>query len=107
VGEAETALKGKQAAKFDMLTMVKKFYTNVEDTLAIRYTDDLHVELCILNEYIPAQLTEDEIREILSIEVAMEDLTLGRFMGYMNTKYKGRFDGKMASDVFKMTRYRA
>jgi uncharacterized protein YqeY len=102
VGEAETALKGKQAAKFDMLTLVKKFYSNLEETLAIKYTEDGHTELCILNEYIPEQLTEADILDIIHKEFDGE--TLGKFMGYMNKFYKGQFNGKLASDVYKSPR---
>jgi uncharacterized protein YqeY len=101
VGEAETALKGKQAAKFDMLSLVKKFYSNQEESLAIKYTEDGHTELCILNEYIPTQFTEEEIKRIIVTEMAASGRTLGKFMGHMNRFYKGQFDGKKASDTFK------
>ncbi len=100
VGEAETALKGKQAAKFDMLTLVKKFYSNAEESLAHMYTEEVHTELCILNEYIPDQLTEEYITDIITFELPTT-CDIGYFMGYMNRRYKGRFDGKLASKVFK------
>ncbi len=99
VGEAETSLKGKQAAKFDMLALVKKFYSNAEETLAIMYTEDGHTELCILSEYIPAQLTRSHIEDILTFELPTT-CEIGYFMGYMNRRYKGQFDGKLASKVF-------
>jgi uncharacterized protein YqeY len=101
VGESETALKGKQAAKFDMLTLVKKFYSNVEDTLAIKFTETGRRELCILNEYIPAQLTEEDFKSIILFELDCQCKSIGQFMGYMNKNYKGEFDGKKASDTFK------
>lgn len=99
VGEAETALKGKQAARFDMLALVKKFSTNLKESMEIKYTEQGHTELCILSEYVPEQLTEDDIKDILRTEV--EAKNIGQFMGYMNKCYKGHFDGKLASKVFR------
>lgn len=98
-GEAETALKGKQAARFDMLALVKKFSSNLEESLKIKYTEGGHTELCILAEYIPVQLTAADIKSIIDTE--FEGDNLGKFMGYMNKAYKGHFDGKRASGLFK------
>jgi hypothetical protein len=101
VGEAETALKGKQAAKFDTLSLVKKFMANCQETLAVRYTPAIQDEIDILKEYIPDQLTKEEIQDILASKFTGE--TLGKFMGFMNKNYRGKFDGKLASDVYKST----
>lgn len=101
VGEAETALKGKQADKFDMLTLVKKFYSNLQDSLALKYTEEGHTELCILSEYIPTQLTEDDFKRIIVQELTADERVLGKFMQHMNKLYKGQFNGKLASDTFK------
>lgn len=99
VGEAETALKGKQAKKFDMLKLVQKFHSNLEESLAIKDTEEGQEELGILDEYIPLQLTEADIKGIILLH---SDLTTpGSFFGYMNKTYKGQFDGKLAGELFK------
>lgn len=99
VGEAETALKGKQAAKFDMQKLVKKFQDNCNETLKVKYSEEVHTEVCILQEYLPEQLTKEDIKGIILFEA--EAKNIGQFMGYMNKKYKGQFDGKVASQLFK------
>ena len=98
VGEAETALKGKQAAKFDMQKLVRKFANNLEELLAIKSTTVGKLELQILESYLPKQLTASQIEGIIRLQ---SESTLGKFMGYMNKAYKGQFDGKVASDLFK------
>jgi uncharacterized protein YqeY len=98
VGEAETALKGKQAKKFDMLALVKKFQSNCHETLAIKFDEKIHIEICLLQEYIPEQLTEIELCEKL---VESGASNIGQFMGYLNKSYKGLFDGKLAAKVAK------
>jgi uncharacterized protein YqeY len=98
VGEAETALKGRQAKKFDMLALVKKFQSNCQEFLAIKYSEDTQTEIGILAEYIPKQLTEDEL---CVIWVESHANSIGQFMGYLNRYSKGLFDGKLASRVAK------
>jgi uncharacterized protein YqeY len=98
VGEADTALKGKQADKFDMLALVKKFQSNCLMTLEIKQDEKTYSEFCILEEYIPKQLTEEKLYEIL---LESEARSVGQFFGYLNSKYKGLFDGQLASEVAK------
>jgi hypothetical protein len=99
VGEAETALKGKQAAKFDMLKLVKKFQDNCKETLDVKYTEAVRAEIWYLEGYLPEQLTEGEIKDIILYEVNAK--TMGTFMGHMNKNYKGCFDGALANKLFK------
>lgn len=101
VGEAETALKGKQAKKFDMLKLINTFAMNLKESLRIKYTADQHQELQILEEYLPKQLTDSEIAGIISL---MDFTTVGDFFGYMNKTFKGQFDGKRAGELYKLER---
>ena len=61
------------------------------------------VELSVIEEYLPAQLSEDDVREIVAEIVAatgaesMRDM--GRVMGQLMPKLKGRFDGKVAKGL--------
>lgn len=52
----------------------------------------------ILEAYLPSQLTEQEIEDIIKEN---PDLKLGDFMKYLKTEYDGRFDGKVASGLFR------
>lgn len=102
VGEAETALKGKQAAKFDMLALVKKFYLNQEDSLKVKYTDEGHTELCILNEYLPEMIGEDELSDFLDYYIENGETKIGVLMGKIKSNFdNGTVDMGMASGLVK------
>lgn len=67
--------------------------------------DDINREIAILLQYLPQQLTEDEIREIV-IESAqklgassMKDM--GKVMSDVRPKVTGRADGKIISQIVK------
>lgn len=56
-------------------------------------------EVKILMMYLPAQLTEDEIKVIIQGLKSNSDrgLTLGEIMSYFKTTYSGRYDGALVS----------
>ena len=65
----------------------------------------LKAEMDVLMEYLPAQLTEDELREIVKQAVletgasSMKDM--GKIMAAVMPKTKGRADGKMINEIAK------
>lgn len=65
----------------------------------------LKAEMDVLMEYLPAQLTEDELREIVKQAVletgasSMKDM--GKIMVAVMPKTKGRADGKMINEIAK------
>lgn len=62
-------------------------------------------EIEILNKYMPAQLSEDEVLKI--IDDAFNDINpqaqsdMGKLMGYVNPKLKGKADMSFVSKVIK------
>jgi len=64
---------------------------------------DEEAEAAILTEFLPQQLTEDEIEALVRAAVAETGAggvgDLGRVMGRVSPQTKGRADGKMVSDV--------
>ncbi|MGL4722771.1 MAG: GatB/YqeY domain-containing protein [Desulfovibrionaceae bacterium] len=62
-------------------------------------------ELLFLQEYLPAILADDVLKNIiLKIikEVSANKLSdMGKVMNMLNTQYKGQFDGKAASSLVK------
>ena len=60
-------------------------------------------EAAILTEFLPQQLTEDEIEMLVRAAVAETGATgpadLGHVMGRVSPQTKGRADGKLVSDV--------
>lgn len=64
-------------------------------------------ELAVLRSYMPTPLTEEELRLAISdiiTEISASGLRdMGKVMQALTQLYKGRFDGKFASDVVKKT----
>ncbi|RNC29895.1 MAG: hypothetical protein AWM53_00115 [Candidatus Dichloromethanomonas elyunquensis] len=66
---------------------------------------ELVEEVAILMEYLPQQLTEEEIRkiaeEIIAETGAQGPKDLGKVMGMITPKTKGRADGKIVNQIVR------
>ena len=62
-------------------------------------------EIDVLLPYLPAQLSEDEVRELVKAAVeqtgAATPKDVGKVMGVLMPKVKGRADGKMVNTIVK------
>lgn len=112
-----TAYKNKEMEKKDFLGVVKTEVTkeskSPEDAYVVakiksmiknaEATNSLNeVELDILNDYLPKQLTESELERIVNNFVSEnEGINMGTIMGYLKNNYDGQYDGKMASSIAK------
>ena len=60
-------------------------------------------EIAILNDYLPQQLTDDELRALVDAAVAETGAAsardMGRVMGVLSPRIRGRADGKTASGL--------
>jgi len=60
-------------------------------------------EIAILSEYLPQQLTDDEIRALVDEAVAATGASsardIGKVMGWLSPKTRGRADGKRVSEL--------
>lgn len=56
-------------------------------------------EAVILSAYLPAQLSEGEVREIIAEAIAGGANTIGAVMGKISPRIKGSFDGKEANRI--------
>ena len=67
--------------------------------------EKLHREMDVLMEYLPKQLTEDELTEIIKEAIASTGATsvkdMGKVMGIVTQKTKGRADGKLIGALAK------
>lgn len=67
--------------------------------------DDTNREIEILLQYLPQQLTEDEIREIVmesAKEIGASSMKdMGKVMSAIKPKVNGRADGKIVSQIVK------
>lgn len=65
--------------------------------------DNLAAEIDIISKYLPEQLTEEEIQEIVRQTIqelgASSKADMGKVMGALVPKTKGRADGKLVNQV--------
>jgi uncharacterized protein len=68
-------------------------------------------EIAILQAYLPEALTEDELRSLVDEAVAATGATsardLGKVMGFLSPKIRGRADGKVTSGLVAQALARA
>ncbi len=62
-------------------------------------------ELTILNGYLPTQLNEEQLTELLKTEAEDKGYKLmsdmGKMMSFLKNNYGGQYDGKMASTLVR------
>ena len=62
-------------------------------------------EIAILAEYLPAQLSDEEVRVLVKEAIeetgAQGPKEMGKVMAFLNPKIKGRSDGKQVSNIVK------
>lgn len=85
----------------EVIAVVKKFIKNIDETitaLSSRNQDAsaFIAEKTVLEEFLPKQLSEDELKKIAIGRSNMPD-----FMKYLKEKFNGQYDGKLASSVAK------
>jgi len=110
LGEASMVGKnagGRETTDDEVIAVVKKFIKNNNDTLAVIDNNssgygDIENENELLNRYLPTQLSEDELRDIiapLAEGKTMRDM--GSIMKELKTNYTGLYDGGVASSIIK------
>jgi uncharacterized protein YqeY len=58
-------------------------------------------EVSALEQYLPAQVSEDEIRAAVRAAIADGATSMGPLMGRVNPQFKGRADGSVVSRIAK------
>jgi len=112
-----TAYKAKDMEKKDFLGVLKTEVTKEsktpEDSMVIakiksmiksaEATNSLsESELEILNTYLPKQLSNEELTEIVGSYISEnENANMGQIMGFLKGSYNGQYDGRLASTVVK------
>ncbi len=89
--------------------ITREVKTRRESVVAFRQggRDDLadkeEAEIAILADYLPQQLTDDELRALVDEAVAATGATsardLGKVMGWLSPRIRGRAEGKVASGL--------
>lgn len=100
IGEIDTIVKrtGKEVDDVAVSNLVKKAIENLRIVLEHTTSDKeaIEQEIQLLDAFVLKQLSEERIRAIKKEIVARDAKTL---MQFLNTNYKGRFDGKLAMQI--------
>jgi len=94
----EFSREGKELSDEQVIKIVKKMKEN-----AIEMNNQVEVD--ILDKYIPQMISRDELYGAIFSLVKLNNITdmkgLGKVMGGLKTQYGSRYDGKVASELFK------
>ena len=63
--------------------------------------DKERAEVAELEQYLPAQVGEDEVRAAIRAAISSGATSMGPLMGRVNPQFKGRADGSMISRIAK------
>lgn len=97
VGEIDRLPKRSESSEEEIYCAVVKMYNSAKEMA--QYRVQSKVEMEYLQDYIKKQLTEAELTGIVLDLKTDGYKTIGEFMKALNTLYKGRFDGKVASQI--------
>lgn len=79
--------------------------TEFKETASADYLQKLESELAVLEQYLPEQLSEDEVRRICAEVVAETGATsmkdMGRVMGPLMARLKGQADGRLVNEIVR------
>jgi len=99
LGELEGMAKRDQVDISDdmVIRTCKKFIVGNLETMKLGGSkDQLETENAILQDFLPKQLSSDELRAIIA---NMKVLNLGQIMQQLKAEHAGTYDGKMASEI--------
>lgn len=121
IGEAE--MVGKNANRVttndEVLAVIQKFVKNIDETVSALSTpkmalvtsseariQDLKAERSVLEQFLPSQLTADELTDHVHAIIAgllgvKSTINVGDVMGVLKNRFAGQYDGKMASMIVK------
>ena len=123
--EIKLAMKARAKTRLNVLRYLKKLFIEndtsnkpikledivisyakkTKDSLALYPTDsqqrtEIEAELVVLSEFLPKQLSEKDVMQIITeIKAGLDNPNMGAIMKELSPKIKGQFDGKKASQL--------
>jgi len=112
VGEAEAIGKNagnRETTDSEVVALAKKFIKNIDETIGLikepAALNDLLCERLYVEQFLPKQLTTEELRatlEGLTNELNAHTLReMGKVMKVLKERYDGQYDGAAASTMIK------
>jgi len=103
IGEIELIGKkpGKSITDELVIATIKKFIANLNEAIGYSSggTMDMMEEVKLLEQYLPTQMDEHDIRKVIMCLPTPVDM--GACMKFLKMNYAGQYDGKLASQVVK------
>lgn len=90
----------------EILGVIQKIYKDNQTTLSecpkdrVTLIYELNLENDFINQYLPEQLSKEELQAIIGNQISLKK-KMPDIMKYLNTEYKGRYDGKSAILLIK------
>lgn len=91
-----------------IISIIQKEVKKRRDTISFaeqqsrqEIVDQNKQEIALLQKYLGEQLSEEQLKTIIEGAVAAGADNLGKIMGALNKDHKGKFDGKVASELAK------
>lgn len=97
VGEIDRMPARSKSTADEIYTCVNRMYNNAKEMS--QYKEESRIEVAYLQDYIKQQFTEAELTGIILGLKEDGYKSIGDFMKALNTLYKGRFDGKIATSI--------
>ena len=91
----------------DEQDIIIKYYKKLNDSLELYKNDqsrlaDLQLEIDVIAEFMPKQLDEDTVKNMIAkIKAGLDAPNMGAVMKELSPKIKGQFDGKKASAMVR------
>ena len=106
LGDIETRQKrGEEVTEGAIVSMIKKFISNINEALRERADADLESEKEALTVLLPKQLTSQELRKLIKQRVGKLDNPSPKdmkvVMEFLKKDHGGCYNGKEASDIAK------
>jgi uncharacterized protein YqeY len=110
IGEAAAIGKNngnRDVTDAEVVALVKKFVKGMDETLGFLGNHNAEATAVVLAEkdilaaYLPKQMDEASLTEVIRELIAVTGPNLGKLMAELKTQYAGLYDGKMASQIAK------
>lgn len=106
LGEIENKQKNGNFTDEMAVALVKKFINGINETLAVKKSEDLLIELEALSVFLPRQMSDAEIRSAVfriidSWKSPLVPSDMGKVMGILKQQYGGMYDGSAAGKIVK------
>lgn len=103
----------RETTDVEAIKVVTKFKKGVDETIKIvkdaEKLKELEYELMVYNKYLPTQMSDDELEQVIVKIIDLESRTrtnnpltkrdMGVIMSKLKAQYDGQYDGKIASKL--------